>query len=225
MSLTGAVRSDRDAIRGDRPARDGSGAGRAAAAHAVGRFADVRHQLAIGPLSSAYASISTSFETPTTTELANSPTGVGGLNPDLKPQRGVSYEAGSRARTRAASVTTLALFTILTEDELIPFQVPGAAAGRSYFRTPARPRGKGLEVGLSGDGRSGFVRRDGHVAAAMCTTTSSCAGTSFEDNRVPGVAPVTVNAFASIQPKLGPGRRRADARGQAGREQRQHRVG
>src|ERR1700686_5189991 len=46
------------------------------------------------PLQSAYANISSAFETPTATELGNQPRGAAGINQDLKPQRSITYEAG-----------------------------------------------------------------------------------------------------------------------------------
>src|SRR5713226_6286419 len=54
--------------------------------------------IAVNPSSRAtlYANVGSSFETPTTTELANSATGTGGFNPDLKPQHARNYEVGAR---------------------------------------------------------------------------------------------------------------------------------
>ena len=43
-----------------------------------------------------YASAGSSFETPTTTELANRPDTAGGFNRDLSPQRAWTYEVGAR---------------------------------------------------------------------------------------------------------------------------------
>jgi hypothetical protein len=43
-----------------------------------------------------YINLSTSFETPTTTELRNRPGASGGFNEGLKPQRAVNYEIGAR---------------------------------------------------------------------------------------------------------------------------------
>jgi iron complex outermembrane recepter protein len=48
-----------------------------------------------------FGSVARSFESPTTTELANRPTGAGGFNPDLEPQNGTTFEGGVRARTSA----------------------------------------------------------------------------------------------------------------------------
>ena len=45
-----------------------------------------------------YANIATSFETPTTTELVNQPSGAGGFNRELEPQRTVSIEGGIKGR-------------------------------------------------------------------------------------------------------------------------------
>ena len=156
----------------------------------------------IGTLASAYASVSTSFETPTTTELANSPTGVGGLNADLKPQRGISYEVGVKGAHSSGIRYDAALFTIQTEDELIPFQVPGAGAGRVYYQNAGQTTRKGFETSLSGNA--------GPVSLGATATWLQYvyddfiqSGTSFNGNRVPGVAPVTVNAYASLQPKWG----------------------
>lgn len=156
----------------------------------------------VGLLSSAYASVSTSFETPTTTEMANRPEGVGGLNSDLKPQRGVSYEVGYKGMTPTGVRYELAAFTIITEDELIPFQVPGAAAGRQFFRNAGQTTRRGAEGSISG--------RTGPLSLGLTGTWLRyvydefvVSGASFEGNRVPGVAPVTLSAFASVTPSWG----------------------
>jgi iron complex outermembrane receptor protein len=156
----------------------------------------------IGTLSSAYASVATSFETPTTTELANRPEGVGGLNADLKPQRGVSYELGYKGARQNGLSYDLALFTIITEDELIPFQVPGAAAGRVFFRNAGQTTRRGAEGSIAGT--------SGPLSLGLAATWLRyvydefvVAGTSFNDKRVPGVAPVTVSAFANHSTRWG----------------------
>jgi len=149
----------------------------------------------VGLLSSAYATISTSFETPTTTELANQPDGSGGLNTDLKPQRGVSYEAGYRGITVGGLRYDVAVFHIATRDELIPFEVPGGA-GRRFFRNAGRTARTGAELAISGSaGPLGL----GTTASWLRYTYRDfvVSGTSYNGNDVPGVAPLTVSAFAS----------------------------
>jgi iron complex outermembrane receptor protein len=201
LSVTGALRSDQTRFEvTDRRATDPALAELSRSMSAVSPMVGINWR--IGVLTSAYASVSTSFETPTTTELANRPTGVGGLNADLKPQHGISYEAGLKGAHSSGIRYDVALFTIQTEDELIPFQVPGAGAGRVYYRNAGQTTRKGAELGLSGDA--------GPVSLGASATWLSylyddfvVAGTSFNGNRVPGVAPVTVNAFASVNPSWG----------------------
>ena len=202
LSVTGTLRGDRTRFEvTDRRATDPALAEPPARTlSAVSPMFGVNWR--IGTLSSAYASVSTSFETPTTTELANRPEGVGGLNADLKPQRGVSYEVGYKGAHSSGIRYDLALFTIVTEDELIGFQVPGAAAGRQFFRNAGQTTRRGAEASVS--------RVSGPVSLGATTTWLRyvyddflVAGTNYEGNRVPGVAPVTVSAFASVQPRWG----------------------
>ena len=202
LSVTGTLRGDRTRFEvTDRRATDPALAEPPARTlSAVSPMFGVNWR--IGTLSSAYASVSTSFETPTTTELANRPEGVGGLNADLKPQRGVSYEVGYKGAHSSGIRYDLALFTIVTEDELIGFQVPGAAAGRQFFRNAGQTTRRGVEGSISGS--SGPVSL-GATATWLRYVYDDfvVAGTSFNGNRVPGVAPMTVSAFASVQPRWG----------------------
>lgn len=202
LSVTGTLRSDRTRFEvTDRRATDPALANpppRTLAA--VSPMIGVNWR--VGSLSSAYATVSTSFETPTTTELANQPDRVGGLNPDLEPQRGVSYEVGYRGFLTNGVRYDLAVFTIITEDELIPFQVSGAAAGRQFFRNAGQTTRRGLEASVSGAA--------GPVSLGTTATwlryvydDFTVAGTSFDGNRVPGVAPLTLSAFARVQPAWG----------------------
>jgi iron complex outermembrane receptor protein len=92
-----------------------------------------------------YAVVSTAFETPTTTELANRPDGAGGLNPELAPQRALSVELGARGRL-AWAAWSAAAFTSAVRDAIVPFAEIG---GRSFFRNAGRVRQRGVELGLT----------------------------------------------------------------------------
>ncbi len=91
-----------------------------------------------------YANVSSSFETPTTTELGNRPSGPGGFNPDLEPQRAVSFETGVRGGGDRFSYSASA-FHVEVRDALIPFEVP-AVPSRQFFRNAGRTRHRGLEL-------------------------------------------------------------------------------
>lgn len=94
----------------------------------------------------AYGNVGTSFETPTTTELANRPTGAGGFNPDLEPQTATNFEIGARGVVAGRGNWSAALFQADVRDELISFEVPGGQ-GRRFFRNAGRARHRGIEVG------------------------------------------------------------------------------
>ena len=104
--------------------------------------------IAVSPSSRAtlYANVGSSFETPTTTELANSSTGAGGFNPDLKPQHAWSYEVGARGSLGERLAFTVAVFQADVRDALIPYEI---AAPRFYYRNAGSTRHRGVE--LSGD--------------------------------------------------------------------------
>jgi iron complex outermembrane receptor protein len=93
-----------------------------------------------------YGNVGSSFETPTTTELANSPSGSGGFNTGLKPQRAWSVELGARGSLEGRLAYSVALFQATVHDALIPYEI---AAPRFFYRNAGSTRQRGLE--LSGD--------------------------------------------------------------------------
>lgn len=95
-------------------------------------------------LLNVYANIATAFETPTLNELAN-PTGFGGFNPVLNPQRSVSMETGIKGAKNGQWRYELALFTIQTDSELVPYEEV-SQPGRTFFRNAGSTRRRGVEV-------------------------------------------------------------------------------
>ena len=93
-----------------------------------------------------FGNIGSSFETPTTTELANSQSGAGGFNPDLKPQHAWNYEVGARGSAAGRLAYTVSVFQADVRDALIPYEL---AAPRFYYRNAGSTRHRGVE--LSGD--------------------------------------------------------------------------
>ena len=70
-----------------------------------------------------YANWSTAFETPTTTELINSPSGMGGFNSDLHPQQTRGVETGVRGQLDDLKLKLdFALFSLRINDRLLPQQ-------------------------------------------------------------------------------------------------------
>ena len=100
-----------------------------------------------------FGSFSSSFETPTTTELAN-PDGSGGFNASLEPQRADNYEIGLKGEPSGVYYE-LALFHIELTDELVPFEIAGFP-GRTFFRNAGESSRTGAEAALSWRHNSGF---------------------------------------------------------------------
>jgi iron complex outermembrane receptor protein len=143
----------------------------------------------VGMLTSAYANVSTAFETPTATELGNRPEGAGGINRDLEPQYATTFEVGVKGIFANRVRYDVAGFLTGVRDELIPFEVP-SGAGRRYFRNAGRTTRRGLEAGLeltagaamfaSAYSYSDFRFDDYAVTTGAITE-------QYDDNRIPGI--------------------------------------
>ena len=90
-----------------------------------------------------YGNVGSSFETPTTTELANSQSGAGGFNPDLKPQQAWNYELGLRGPAGERLSYSVAVFQADVRDALVPYEL---AAPRFYYRNAGSTRHRGVEL-------------------------------------------------------------------------------
>jgi iron complex outermembrane receptor protein len=147
------------------------------------------------PGTAMYANVASSFETPTTTELANQPNGQGGINRDLQPQRGRTLEAGMKGLLAGRVLYDVAVFRIRTSDELIPFEIPNSG-GRRYFRNAGETSRTGAEVGLTA--ALGAVDVGASVARLTYRYEEFRVGTTVLDGkRVPGVSPTTASLFAT----------------------------
>ena len=93
-----------------------------------------------------YANISTSFETPTTTELQSRPDRQGGFNPNLGPQRTVSTEVGARGAVGTLASWNVAAYRAIVRNAIVQSRV---VDGTAYFENAGRTRNSGMEVGGS----------------------------------------------------------------------------
>ncbi len=135
-----------------------------------------------------FGSLARSFETPTTTELANQPDRAGGFNPDLEPQRGWTVEAGMRGDLGGNVAYDLAAFSSRLTNQLVPFEV-ASAPGRRFYRNVGESRLRGFEASARTALSSLLTARlaYGYVDARFVEFAVDDA--DFGDNRVPGIAP------------------------------------
>ncbi len=95
------------------------------------------------PAHTLYSTISSAFESPTFTELAN-PSGAGGFNPELAPQTAVNLEMGARGALTQRLFYEAALFRVDVEDEITPYDL----GGRTFYQNAGETRREGIELGL-----------------------------------------------------------------------------
>lgn len=90
-----------------------------------------------------YSTVSSAFESPTFTELAN-PSGAGGFNPALDPQTALNLELGARGTLTERLFYEAALFRVDVEDEITPYEL----GGRTFYQNAGETRRDGIELGL-----------------------------------------------------------------------------
>lgn len=98
------------------------------------------------PAVNLYTTYSTSFETPTTTELRPSSPGSTGFNPDLEAQTATNYEIGIKGLLPASIGYDVALYHIDVEDELVARE---DVSDWEYFVNAGESSRDGLEAALS----------------------------------------------------------------------------
>jgi len=157
------------------------------------------------PFLSFYGNIATAFQTPTTTELSNRPTGEGGIHPTLLPERIVSYEFGLKGTwPRMRCDYDVAFYSFRLKDMLIPYQIAGRESEEVFYRNAGRARNKGVEAklewtpfrGLRAAGAYAlmdFVFQDFLVET---TTGNAIALLQLAGKKIPGIPPQRI--FASL---------------------------
>jgi iron complex outermembrane recepter protein len=155
----------------------------------------------LAPSHSAYANVSSAFETPTATELGNQPNGAAGINRELQPQRSLTYEVGFKGVGAKGLQYNTALFATSVHDELIPFDIPGGG-GRRYFRNAGRTSRRGLELGLGTTFKQ--IELGGAYTYANYRFVDFTVDTAhYAGNRIPGIPRQTLQGSAAVRTSFG----------------------
>jgi iron complex outermembrane receptor protein len=149
-----------------------------------------------------YANVATAFQTPTTTELANRPDGAGGFNPQLRPERTRSYEAGAKAR-RGGAWAELAVYRARVRDALVPFEVEGAP-GRQFYRNAGQAVHRGIEASAGVQPAAALQLRAAYTYTDARFGEYLLGGADLRGNRVPGIAPHRAEGSAFWSRGTGP---------------------
>lgn len=148
----------------------------------------------IAPDWALYANASRSFETPSTTELAN-PSQAGGFNQSLGATLADHHEIGARFTTPQHNVSA-ALYQIDIEDELIPFEL-AQFPGRDFFVNAGRSDRRGIELSWSADWSPAWRTQLTYTWSDFTFDRFAAEASAFDGNTVPGTAEHV--AFASVE--------------------------
>ncbi len=149
-----------------------------------------------------FANVSTSIETPTTTELANRPDGARGFNPDLEAQRTLAVEAGVRGEVARRIRYEVTGYRAEVDDQLVPFEVP-TQPGRTFFRNAGSSEHIGAEAFVRAVLPRGVTARASYTRTAAEFVDYTPEGADLGGMRIPGVAPNQLSA--RLRGERGPG--------------------
>ncbi len=152
--------------------------------------------VAAAPPVGLFATVGTSFESPTTTELANDPSGRGGFNPELNPQRSVSVEVGARGVIGSSFAHELSVFRTGVTDALVPIEVPDI--DRTFYANAGSATHQGFEIALTLALGGGASLRATHSYTDAVFDDYVVDGNDYGGNRIPGLAPHRTEAIASL---------------------------
>lgn len=131
-----------------------------------------------------YANVANAFESPTFTEFAN-PSGSGGFNPNLGPQKAVNYEIGAKGEFGKRGRYQIDAFRVAVRDAITAYAERG---DRTFYQNSGRSRRQGIESKLSFD-------LGHHLSTTLAYTVASYEYRDFIDenghdyagNRLPGI--------------------------------------
>lgn len=159
---------------------------------------------ALTPDVHVYGLRATAFQTPTTTELINTPPAPGspccpaGFNEQLDPETTTSWEAGVRASFDIGWIEAAA-YRMSVRGTLVPFQVEGAE-GREFFRNAGRTRHVGGEIGLTLAPSERWTLNAAWTYSDFTFVDDGRPADDFEGNELPGVPPHRLAASVRHRP-------------------------
>ena len=152
--------------------------------------------VAAGASAGLFATVGTSFESPTTTELANDPSGRGGFNPELEPQRSVSFEVGTRGVSGNRFAYELSVFQTSITDALVPIEVPDI--DRTFYANAGSASHQGFEAAFTLAPGGGASLRATYSYTDAVFDDYVVDGNDYGGNQIPGLAPHRAEAIASL---------------------------
>lgn len=134
-----------------------------------------------------FANVATAYETPTTVELSNTPTGEGGFNQDLDPQDLRSFEVGIRGLIAPARLRyAVAGYVSTVDNALVTFQNP---LSQDFFRNAGKSSRDGVELSLDWVPHASFNARFAYTYQRFTFERFVTESSDFSGNIEPGAPP------------------------------------
>jgi iron complex outermembrane receptor protein len=131
--------------------------------------------------------VATAYETPTTVELSNTPTGAGGFNQDLDPQDLRSLEVGVRGLIAPARIRyEVATYVSTVDNALVTFQNP---LSQDFFRNAGKSSRGGVELLLEWVPIASFSTRFAYTYQNFTFERFVTDSSDFSGNIEPGAPP------------------------------------
>ena len=185
VQFTAGVRWDYyDFSAGDRKLDDGDQSGdrtMSAVSPSVGVT------VAAAPGVNIFGNFATAYETPTTVELSNTPTGAGGFNQDLEPQDLRSVEVGLRGLVEPARLRyEAAVYFSTVDNALVSFQNP---LSQDFFANAGKSSRDGFELSLEWVPDASFNTRFAYTYQDFVFEEFVSGSSDFAGNEEPGAPP------------------------------------
>jgi len=148
--------------------------------------------LAAAPGVNIFSNLATAYETPTTVELSNTPTGDGGFNQDLNPQNLRSFEVGVRGLIEPARLRyEAAVYASTVDNALVTFQNP---LSQDFFDNAGKSSRDGVELMLEWLPTASFNTRFAYTYQNFMFEEFTTGSSDFAGNDEPGAPPHRVFA-------------------------------
>lgn len=139
----------------------------------------------------AFANLSTSFESPTTTELVNRPGGGSGFNQSIEPEKTIGIETGIRRQTARLNYD-IAIYGMRVDNILVPNELP---SGEVYFQNEGQTIHYGSEIGIAYNTKTALDFR-----LMLNFLKARFDGGEYDGNQLPGVAPFRAGFTINYSP-------------------------
>jgi iron complex outermembrane receptor protein len=132
-----------------------------------------------------FANFSTSFETPALSELSANPSGEGGFNIALEPQKARNIEIGYKIKS-GSLLAEIVLFHIKTDNDLVPYELEDFP-DRTFFRNAGSTKRSGIEFFYSQALLRNINLKASYTYSDFSYDDYETSSGNFNDNKLPGI--------------------------------------